>query len=290
MPPLSAHQSAQFTKMILIGESGTGKTGALVSLVAAGFKLRILDLDNGLDILVNKVKEVCPAKMGNVDFITVTDKFKNVAGKATPVNADAWARAIKYLDNWTNLGQIVKDRNEAGVPINRTITKESPDFFDLGKPQDWGPDTILVIDSFTFMNNAALRYILRMNNRPVGPIYESDWGEAQQMVENLLAMLYDETFLTNVIVLAHVQPRVSKDGTVEGIFPAALGKALPPKVGRYFNAMLEVRRSGTGNQVKRTIHTVPAGMLELKNPNPAKVKATYDISTGLAEYFTAVRG
>src|SRR5690606_12301606 len=153
-------------------------------------------------------------------------------------------------------------------------------YFNLGKPSEWGPDTILVIDSFTLLNNAAMRYILRLNGRPAGPVYESDWGEAQTLVENFLAFVYDEAFQTNVIVIAHVQPRTEKDGTVVGIFPAALGKALPPKVGRYFNAMLEVRRSGAGSAVRRSIHTVPASMLELKNPNPAKVKPQYDISDG----------
>lgn len=290
MPKLSEHQSALYTKMILIGESGVGKTGSLVSLVKAGFKLRVLDLDNGLDILANLVKDQCPDKIDSVEFITVTDKFKNVGGKAVPVNSDVWPRVIKYMDNWTNEAETKKGRDAEGKAINIPIKKGDPDYFNLGKPAEWGPEAVLVIDSFTLLNSAAMRYILRLNGRPAGPIYESDWGEAQTLVENFLAFVYDEAFQTNVIVIAHVQPRVEKDGTVVGIFPAALGKALPPKVGRYFNAMLEVRRSGTGNATRRSIHTVPASMLELKNPNPAKVKAQYDISDGLAEYFKAVRG
>ena len=289
MPSLRNHQSVQFTKMLLIGDSGTGKTGSLVSLVKAGYKVRILDMDNGLDILRNLVLEQCPDLIDNVHFVTVTDKYKNVGGKAVPVDSNSWSRAIKLLDNWTNFGEINKEDGPDGKPVNVQIKEGHKDYFNLGRPQDWGEDTVLVVDSFTFMCNAAMRFILKVNGRPAGPVYESDWNEAQQMVENLLGMLYDVSMRTNIVVCAHIAVRTEKDGTVTA-YPTALGKALGPKVGRYFNAMLEVRRAGTGRTVRRTINTVPAGLLELKNPNPLKVKAQYDISVGLAEYFKAVRG
>ena len=51
MPSLSAHQSNDYVKLLLCGDSGSGKSGALASLVGAGYKLRILDMDNGLDSL-----------------------------------------------------------------------------------------------------------------------------------------------------------------------------------------------------------------------------------------------
>ena len=57
MPALSDHQSSQTTKMLFIGDSGSGKTGALASLAAAGYNLRILDVDNGVDILANLLRD-----------------------------------------------------------------------------------------------------------------------------------------------------------------------------------------------------------------------------------------
>ena len=57
MPKGSAHTSAIITKMLLIGASGSGKTGALASLAAAGYKLRILDYDNGLDFLMRYMRK-----------------------------------------------------------------------------------------------------------------------------------------------------------------------------------------------------------------------------------------
>ena len=76
MPSLANHQSNQFTKLLLIGDAKSGKTGSLVSLVKAGYKLRILDFDNLLDILKFKVMEECPDKLDNVEFVTVRDAYK----------------------------------------------------------------------------------------------------------------------------------------------------------------------------------------------------------------------
>ncbi len=53
MPTLDAHESSRYAKLIYIGDSGTGKTGSLVSLLADGYKLKILDMDAGLDSLVH---------------------------------------------------------------------------------------------------------------------------------------------------------------------------------------------------------------------------------------------
>lgn len=294
MPPLRLHQSNNFTKLLLIGNSGTGKTGALASLAEAGYYLRVLDFDNGLDILKNFLKASKAPLIGNihpldrVDFITVTDKFKSVGGKPTPVSADAFPRALDYLSNWTNKNQKVKGVDANGKPANIPIPADQ--VFDLGDPAEWGQDAILVIDSLTFFCNAALRYQLRMNGRPVGPIYESDWLQAQQLMESVLGMIYSESFATNVIVCAHIDERTDKETKKTTAFPVGLGKALGPKIGRFFNSMLEVRRTGAGTTLKRSIHTVPDGLLELKNPTPLGVLPKYDISTGLADFFKAVRG
>src|SRR5216683_1625548 len=101
MPTLSNHQSNDFTKMLIMGDSGTGKTGALASLVKAGYKLRILDFDNGLDVLKQFVYKDCPENIDNVEFRTLQDKLK-----ATPLGSivdgqpKAFPAALRMLDHW----------------------------------------------------------------------------------------------------------------------------------------------------------------------------------------------
>ena len=71
MPKGSQHSSASLTKMLLIGESGSGKSGALASLAAADYKLRILDFDNGLDFLMRYMRKNHPDKIDNIEFVSL---------------------------------------------------------------------------------------------------------------------------------------------------------------------------------------------------------------------------
>lgn len=272
MPALSAHQSASSTKMLFIGDSGAGKSGALASLAADGYNLRILDMDNGLDILkdyltnpISPYVKQNPKAAENVQFVTITDPMRNVNGRLVPKAATAWNRAVNMLVDW-------KDGE----------TK-------LGPITTWGPKDILVIDSLTMLSTAAMNMVLSMNGRMGQRPHQSDWGEGQQMVESMLQMLYDEGVKCNVIVNCHITFIGEENGPQRG-YPNTLGKALPPKVGRYFNSALMARSTGQGTTLKRKILTNTSGIIDLKNTAPLKVLAEYPLETGLADYFKAVRG
>jgi adenylylsulfate kinase-like enzyme len=75
MPKASDHKSANLTKLLYIGDSGTGKTTSMASLVKAGYKLRILDFDNLLDSLISMVKRSCPERLDNIEYMIFRDKM-----------------------------------------------------------------------------------------------------------------------------------------------------------------------------------------------------------------------
>src|ERR1043166_2610991 len=79
MPTLDQHQSNKFAKLLSLGDPSAGKSGALESLVKAGYNLAILDFDNGLDSLKQYVMRNCPDKAKNVHFVTLQDKWKSGA-------------------------------------------------------------------------------------------------------------------------------------------------------------------------------------------------------------------
>ena len=60
-------------KMLLIGDTGSGKTGALASLAKAGYKLHILDFDNGVPVIASYLNE---AELKTVEVEVLTDKMK----------------------------------------------------------------------------------------------------------------------------------------------------------------------------------------------------------------------
>jgi hypothetical protein len=267
MTALTDHQSTQVTKLLLIGDSGSGKTGALASLAEAGFNLRILDFDNGLDVLSNILRTRPAGALERVEFETLTDPMRNVSGRLVPRSATVWQRTAKLLDNWSIANGASRD---------------------LGPVTTWGPQDVLVIDSLTMLSNAAMNLVLSMNARLGQQPHQSDWYVGQQMIEGLLQMLYDEGVGCNVIVISHITYIGDDNGPVHG-YPNTLGKALPPKVGRYFNSILQARTTGMGTTAKRQILTNTQGFVELKNTAPTRVPATLPLETGLADYFKAVR-
>lgn len=262
MPSLTDHQSGKFTKLLMIGDSGTGKTGGLASLVPE-YKLRILDFDNGLDPLKQQIKRANPANLALVEFRTLRDKVKaSAAGPIIDGQPKAFVEALKMLDNW-KYGDT-----------------------DLGKPAEWGEDCILVLDSFTFFCSAVYDWADSMN--PGVKDKRQIFYNAQQAAESVLGLLSSESFQTNVIVISHVRWVDRPDGTTKG-YPSAIGGALSPQIPAYFNSVALATSSGSGDKVKRTIQTAPTALIDLKNPAPFAMAPSLPIETGLATFFKTVR-
>lgn len=259
MPKLSDHQSNEFVKMLFSGDSGSGKSGAKASLVKAGYRLFILDMDNGLDPLKTFVQRECPDMVDNVEFRTLRDKRKTTAGGVTiDGKATAWVNMMKMLDAWKY------------------------DDVDFGKPSDFGPDCIVNLDSLSFAADAAFDWAVSMNPSAKDP---RQWFyTAQQQVEQMLALLSSDGFRTNVIVDTHVRYSIGDDGTNKG-YPNAIGSALGPTIPRYFNHWAQC----TNKAGRRTIRTAATNTFDLKNSKPFEMKDEYPISTGLADFFAVLR-
>lgn len=263
MPSLSRHQSTSIIKLLALGDAKVGKTTSLVSLVAAGYKLRILDMDNLLDNLVAKIREVCPDKIDNADARTLRDKRKMTDGGPIIDGAPkAFTEAIKMLDRW-------KYKDTDGTEI------------DLGKPAEWGEDTILVIDSLSRLCDAAYDWCAAL----AGPKADGRaiYGSAQDAVESVLAGLTSAQFATNVIVIAHGTYMDLPDGTRK-IFPQGVGQKLSPKIPQYFPHY--IRYKNVNN--KRSLQLKSDTTIDLATPS--HIPDSLPVETGLADLFKALRG
>jgi hypothetical protein len=264
MPSLANHQSNEYTKMLIEGDSSSGKTGGLVSLVDANYRLRILDMDNGLDALKEQILKRCPDKINNVEFRTLRDVYEASASGPKIKKATAFIDTLKMLDHW-------KYKDDEGNEV------------DFGKPSDWGPDVICVIDSLTFLSDAAFDWAKTLNPGAKDP--RQWYGAAQEAIESVLALLTSPSFRTNVIVISHIKYVDNPDGSRKG-YPTAVGSALSPVIPRYFNS---VAMCQTGAGGKRTIQTASTAMIDLKNPKPFDMAKSYSLETGLAEFFGVLR-
>jgi len=250
---------------LFLGDSKSGKTTALWSLVKAGYKLRILDLDNLLDPFKERLLAECPKEIAGVEYRTLRDKYKTgPLGVTLDGPAKAFVDAMKMLDNWKY------------------------DDTDLGKPKEWGPDCILVVDSLSRLCDAAYDFH-DMIIKP-GKSGEKDgravYGLAQDAVEMVLANLTSATFETNVIVICHGQYMEQPDG-ISKIFPQGVGQKLSPKIPQYFPVYIRLKKSGE----KRVLQLESDVMIDLAMP---KLKAfetkTLDVDTGLAQIFQTLHG
>lgn len=276
MTNLADYSEKKSIKMLLIGDSGKGKTGALASLAAAGKKLRILDFDNGLPILASVLKKMIaegkakPEALTNVIFESCLDDFITVGGKILPKGTPtAFTKGMNMLTKW---------KGKDGV--------------DLGNVGSWEKDTVLVIDSLSHLSNAAMVYILAINNRSGEQPYQSDWGQAQEMIEGILKILYSDAIKCHVIVCAHITyvggTLNEKTNQMENQkpHPNSLGQKLPPKIATYFNTMLQVDTIGLGAATKRIIRTYPNSELALKSEILGLPKEL-PLESGLADFFRA---
>lgn len=260
MPSLADYQSTRIVKLLYCGDSGAGKTGSLTSLVKAGYSMSILDMDNGLDYMVKKLKLEYPQGLTKVRFETVRDKYKPSQSLGVKVDGTPKAaiEAAKILTRWS------EERD----------------------PAFWGDNHVFVLDSLTGFGKAALEWAEGMNPTAKDP---RQWYSAgQKLVENTIAAITGEAFDTNVIVVTHVSIVEAPDGSLKGWANSGIGKALGPTMPKYFNNLILAERSGQGEKVSRTIRTIPTDLMDLKIAAlnmPGKVP----LESGLSEIFAQLK-
>ena len=254
MPTLDDHDAINAVKMLNVGESKSGKTGALASLAKAGYYLDILDYDNGLDILRNVLADDREA-LRRIRYESPRDTIATINGLPQlrpPIHA--YKDAGKILQDW--------------------------------KLDELGPDHILVLDTLTTFSEAAFNQSLmtagRLNQRP----QLTDYGWMADSVKLFVEMITDPGIKCHVIVNTHVRyfSADEESQTQARGLPNAKGQEISRIVSRYFNTVVLTRSTGTGAGTRRLITTKPQGVVEVATSNP-KAKDTYPVETGMAALF-----
>jgi len=308
MPQLN-DRSNRPVKLIYLGRQGSGKTGSFASLAAAGYNLRLLDADKGIDTLQNllldrehfpyaKFMEKSGIDLGLSSFVPVDQEMtlttidrarKDPNGRVlstakervlAPANAKAWNQVGDLLQDWTDGPQ------------------------KLGSIYSWGPETVLILDTYSTMARYAYYYHQAINGR-LGAVedgydHQRDIGGAQAWLRRMLEVLFSSAVKCNIIVVCHITwvdesrgfaqspseiTRSGRTSDPDGL-PDAIGQALSPRMGKYFNNVFAIRSSASGDS--RKIWTKPIDRVICKRS--AWLEDSYDISTGLAEIFSQLNG
>lgn len=258
-----AHKDADkpaIFKGLIVGESGVGKTGMLASLVDAGYKLRVLDFDAGLDPLAGYVKK--KELLANVAYETLRDEFELKGSFLKIKKAPAFQRAMALLNDWPEHGPV----------------------------QSWGADTILVLDTLGKASKSSFNMVLQANGvvapsgQRGGP-EQSHYGTAMDNIGKMLNLLTNPNMVPcHLIVNAHWTYQELGDGRTSAM-PETIGTKLSPTIARDFNNLYSVSISaGT-----RSIKVKRDGLIACKSSKPLS-KESYPIETGMAEIFREIVG
>lgn len=258
MTALADHPSSGLIKMLNIGESKSGKTGCLAALAEAGFRLHVLDYDNGMDILKNLLAKN-PAAMARVEYETLRDKVYMLNGtpmvKSPPT---AFRGAAEVLKGW--------DANS------------------------FNEDDVIVLDTLSTFTASAFQDALfrsgRLNQKP----QLSDYGVMATNASLFLEMLCDPDMTCNFVVNTHIRYFQGDDETATQArgLPNAKGQEIPRTVSTMFNTVVLTHSVGTGPGTRRVISTQPQGVIEVATSNPAGVKPQYPVAGGMADLFADI--
>lgn len=266
MPSMDEHPASDLVKMMVLGISGSGKTGLIGNLAEAGYRIFAMDFDDGMDILMDEgvmKKEF----RKNVYFKTLKDNALSVGSALVP-QATAWKGFIAALSKWEEV-----DSADPTKKIN------------LGNFRSWGPKDILWIDSCTIMSDACLNETLakasRLGHRP----QIQDYGAAMDDIQSTFELLYSPHCKCNVVVTSHLQFAADENfGGARKAMVSVLGNKLAPKIPRYFNNMVLLEKRVVAGNVTRKILTRGNATVDLKVSRPSTIDA--EIEPNLAKLFT----
>jgi len=270
MPTLTKHQKS--LRVLIVGDPGSGKSTAVGKLAEHDQELFICDFDDNLNPLP---QFITPKALERIHYETLLDDFKFDQKSGTAAISgipQAWPRYIKLAEQWVD--------SETGE--------------DYGKPDEWEDNRWFVEDSLTSKSNAAMNYTLFKHKRAQNEKRIRDWGVAIDRLESSIIAFQSSN--VNYICTAHlarlhmedVTENVDADGDVVSKptaakrlppnammrYPVALGQKLPPKIGGYFNLVLQAVRVGSGVGARRILRTVPEEDVDIKVPLPPKTVPT----------------
>lgn len=222
-------------KVLLMGDSGTGKTECLRTLIDCGITPFVVATEQNAIQQLNKF----PAGKFHYKFIPPGaagegQDFANALDMLTKVNQLSYELLTKVADPFK---QAHNKLVEVVTTCNNFIS--DVDGKSYGAANKWGTDRCLVLDSLSGLSDMA--FALVVGNKPVRAM--PDYQVAQQSLRMLLNIVVSITPMA--VLIAHLSRE--KDEITGGttVTASTVGQKLGPDLPRMFSDVIRTRREGT---------------------------------------------
>lgn len=199
------------TNILLVGDSGTFKTGFIGTIADAGESVFVFDFDKGLQTIAGK----------NVEYET----FKELDRNQAQPKFGAKAGLYKFAEGWP---AFIRKLNELGERIDKGT----------------GPQNI-AFDSLTFMSMIAMNHVLLTTNQATP--HQGSWGAQQEYLKRVLNQV--TAWPVRLICTAHIQRDMNDITQVTEKLPLLTGK-LAGLISAFFDEVYftEVETDKSGKQ------------------------------------------
>lgn len=279
------------TRILLVGDPGAGKSTACAHLALSPHidRIFVLDLD---DNWRGPLRQLPSEALTKIHIETLRDRtVLDAKGRYTPVVRGvptAFPSLVRLLADWTD--------SETGQSF--------------GDPSEWSERDALILDGLSGLAVATMTYTMYAASRMGQSRRIKDWGNAIERFEGVVQVL-NSGLPCQVIATAHLarlapekdtaddddEGTPKSDGHTRGgqtapenfwmRYPSALGQKLPPRVGGYFEAVVQAKRVGKDLMARRVLKTTPDDDVDVKLPLRQKEIGGMEIpNTDLASLIT----
>lgn len=219
-------------KVLLMGDSGTGKTHAIRTLIDVGVTPFVIATEQNC---IQTLKDI-PAGKWHYKFINAQpeNNWGNLQDMLSKVNKLSYENLTKVQDpNKSSYNQLL----DVLTTCNKFVCDCHKE--DFGDVSLWDNSRALVIDGLSGLSDMAMG--LTVGNKPVRSM--PDWGVSQNSLKSIIAQL-TTAVRCPFILIAHIDREKDEITGGTSVTVKTLGQKLGPDLPRMFSDVIRAKREG----------------------------------------------